>query len=290
MKNKVYRLILAASLPVMVQTASAQTLLTDNFTVTSGGDANNQLASRQTGTQAPSSYTDGGTGGGYQTGNGGTYVGQPGGAANSAYLLMYNGSSLYNNLAFNDSVLGGKALSVSFNIYQGIYNSQNSGDWTSFSIEANGTTPNPNTAGFGFLVEGQSGTTVNGLQVFNGSSQVTGGIPASVVSDGWTVVFSGDAAGTTSPFDGTTYVNLYNDSDPANGETGAGLVYSGQLTTALASGDQIGFHNFFPGFNESGIANLNIEATPEPATIALAGLGALSLMFFRHRKSVDQII
>jgi hypothetical protein len=197
---------------------------------------------------------------------------------------MYNGSSLYNNLAFNDSVLGGKALSVSFNIYQGIYNNQNAGDWTSFSIEANGTTPNPNNAGgFGFLVEGQTGTTVNGLQIFNGSTQV-GDVPGSVASDGWTVVFSGDAAGTTSPFDGVTYVNLYNDSDAANGETGAGLVYSGLLTTALASGDQIGFHNFFPGFNESGIANLDISAVPEPGTFALAGLGGVSVLLLRRRR------
>jgi hypothetical protein len=283
MKNTFLNTIIATAVLAGAQTLTAQTtILTDNFTVTSGGDVNNQLAGRQTGTQAVSGYTDAGQGGGNQTGNTGTYVGQPGGAGNSAYLLMYNGDALYNNLVLNSSLLGGQALSVSFNIYQGTYNGQPAGDWTSFSIELPGSVPNPNNAvGFGFLVQGNNGMQVfdNGNDVFDKANQNY------VTSDAWTVIFSGNAGGTGSPFGGTTYVQLYNNNDPANSETGLGLVYSGQLSTALADGEQIGWHNYNPGFNENGIANLDIVATPEPATVALAALGFTSLLIFRRRKS-----
>jgi uncharacterized membrane protein len=287
MKRTLYHLILAASLPVIVQTVSAQTtLLTDNFTSISPGDVNNELGAgqtRQTGTQAVSGYTDAGVGGGNQTGNYGTMVGQPGGASDGAYCLMYNGDALYNNLVLNNSLLGGHALSISFNIYQGTYNGQPATDWTSFSIETPGSTPNPNnSAGFGYLIRANGG-----LQVFdNGSSVGSFDTPGYITSDAWTVVFSGDAAGTTTPFGGTTYVQLYNNNDPANSMTGLGLVYSGQLSTALADGDQIGWHNLDPGFNENGIANLDIvTVVPEPSTYALLGAGLLSLLAFRRRLS-----
>jgi hypothetical protein len=251
--------IIATSVLAVAQTLTAQTtVLTDNFTVTSGGNVNSQLGSRQTGTYAVSGYTAGGTGGN-QTGNTGTYVGQPGGAGNSAYLLMYDGQWVYNDLAFNDAVVGGSALSISFNIYQGVHNNQNSNDWTSFSFGTGA--PAPNLAGqFGFLVEGGQG-----MQVFNGNSLALdrsdeSGYGGFVTSDAWTVILSGTAAGTGSPFDGTTYVKLYNNDDPSNSMTGLGLVWSGQLTTPLSSGDMIGFYDSppDPGWNENGIANLNV--------------------------------
>jgi hypothetical protein len=290
MKNTLYRLIIVVSLPVIAQTGFSQTtILTDNYIITGtqnlGNDANYQLGSgqtRQTGTQAGadgSLYTIFGN---TQTGNNSTYVGQPGGAANSAYLFLINGGGVNNNLTLNDSVLGGSgnALSVSFDIYQGTFNGQSGQAWTSFDIGTG--TPSPNQAGqFGFLVRGNGG-----VQVFNGGSGVgsfdTAGF---ATSDAWTVILSGTAGGTGSPFDGTTYVNLYNNNDPANSMTGLGLVESFQLTTALTSGDQVGFlDESDPGFNESGIANLDLAAVPEPGSMALAGLGGLSLLLFRRRK------
>jgi len=278
MKKTFLNVIVATSVLAVAQTVSAQTaILTDNFTVTSGGDANNQLSARQTGTEAPSSYSQGSiySGGGDQTGNGGTYVGQPGGAANSDYLLLYNGGWVQNDLAFNDTVDGGNALSISFNLYQGAYNGQPSTDWTSFSLGLGN--PAPNDAGnFGFLVQGNGG-----MQVFNGGSDVDNqsATVGYVTSDGWTVIVSGNANGTGSPFDGTTYVSLYNNSDPADSETGLGLVYTGQIN-ALSAGDEVGWLNYGSGYNESGIANLDIQAVPEPsaAMLGAGGLGLLALM------------
>ena len=97
MKHKLYRLLTAALLPAIVQAASAAVLLTDNFTVLPGGvnnqDVNQLLGSgRQTGPLASvssgffSTYPFGGDH--HQVGNTTTDVGQPGGAANSAYVLL----------------------------------------------------------------------------------------------------------------------------------------------------------------------------------------------------------
>src|ERR1700744_3398016 len=92
MKNALYRLLVAASLPVIVQTVSAQRniLLTDNFTVTANSnDPNSEISTgRQGGLDAVSLYTSygglfGDTGNQHQVGNTTTDVGQPGGMANS---------------------------------------------------------------------------------------------------------------------------------------------------------------------------------------------------------------
>jgi hypothetical protein len=164
MKNKLHSLIIADSLPVIVQTASAQTtILTDNFTVTIGGDANNQPATRQTGTQAGSSYIYGGQSN--QTGSS-TPVGQPSG---TPVLMMYDHGWVYNALAYNDTVLGGNnALSISFNLYQQVLDNQDPTAWTSFSFGRG--LPSPNQAGqFGFLVQGDQG-----MQVFDGNNLALG--------------------------------------------------------------------------------------------------------------------
>lgn len=283
---------IATSVLAVAQTVSAQTtILTDNFTVTpagagSGGAINSQLSTRQTGTAAPSTYSYNSSGQD-QVGNN-TYVGQPGGQSatgnlsaddNTDFLMLYNNGWVLNNLALNDTVDGGMALSISFNLYQGTFNGQGGTDWTSFSV---GTAAAPNDSGqFGFLVQGNGG-----IQIFNGGAKIstlaqdTAGY---AISDGWTVTLSGNAAGTTSPFDGTTYVLLYNNADPANGEdTGLGLVDSFELTTALTAGDEAGFLTVDGSgdFNEAGIANLDIAAVPEPSApvLAAAGLGLLALI------------
>ena len=286
MKKTLCHLIIAASLPVIVQTASAQTtILTDNFTVGSNGDANTDLGSRQTGTYAGSPYVYGDSygGTGSQTGNP-TLVGQPGGAANSNYLLMFNEGYVYNSLGFNDTVVGGNhALSISFNLYQQTLDSQDPTLWTSFSFGRG--EPSPNQAGqFGFLVQCNQG-----LWVFDGNNSALNQYNNAgfVTSDSWTVELSDTAGGTGSPFDGSTYVKLFNNNDPANGMTGLGLVWSGQLTTPLNADPQIGFLCFQgppnTAWNEAGVDNLNVVAAPEPSTYAML-VGGFAMLIGLRRK------
>jgi hypothetical protein len=92
MKSILYRLIIAASLAAIVQTAPATVFLSDNFTVTfNSQDVNQELAGRETGSLFPATYD--GWQIHHQVGNSGTDVGQPGGAPNSNYVLLaFNGT------------------------------------------------------------------------------------------------------------------------------------------------------------------------------------------------------
>lgn len=264
MKKILYHLIIASSLPILIQTVSAQTtILTDDFTVDQNVTQNPDymLASRQTGTQAPSGYTLFNNPN-QQLGNS-TDVGQPG--SNPNYLLLLNGGA-YNNLGFSDAVLGGNnPLSISFDLYSGLSGS----DWMSFQIgSVAGVTTGPNQTDFGFLVR----PNMSGLQVFNGTTAVVD-VGAGIVTDSlWTLTFTG-AGGIGSPFDGSTEVTAYN---------GVNLIYQGTLSTAFDStSDVFGFQSLGV---VGGIDNLNVAAVPEPGTMALAGLGGLSLLLLRRER------
>ena len=73
MKKTLYRLLLAVFVPIIIQTASAQVLLTDNSTVdANSNDPNFELGNgRQSGPQILSDYRS--NGGQHQVGNGGTH-------------------------------------------------------------------------------------------------------------------------------------------------------------------------------------------------------------------------
>jgi hypothetical protein len=259
----------AATLAYVPAINAQTTLLSDSFAV----DANNNNPNfeisngRQGGTQAASQYTYNGN---VQVGHTGVDFGQPGGAANGNFMLLAQGSWAYNNLALNDALLNGSPLSVSFNIYTGVYSGTSPGDWLSFAIGNFGTSGNPwpTSNNFGLIVH-QNG----GLDVFDGGTDVFSQGAGYVTSSAWTEVFSG-AGGTGSPLDGATQVSLYN---------GASLIDKFNLTTGLNSGDQLGFfaYNSMIG----GVGNLDIETTPEPTTLALAGLGLAALLVSRRRKS-----
>jgi hypothetical protein len=280
--KKTLILTISALLIAAAQTVTAQTtIITDNFTITGAGDANTQLSSRQTGTQAFQTYTENGN---VQTGNTGTNVGQPGAPGNSGYLLLANNAWAQLQLGFTDSIVNGSALNISFNLYTANPDPTVNGvDWLSFNI-GKFQTPSPNQTQFGFLV-----TKNQGLYVFNSTIQQTSGVPTSVTSDAWKVILSGTAGGTGSPFDGTTFVQLYNLDDPAKSETGLGLVYSGQLTNPLGgasdsgsgrNGDYIGWYAY--NTSVSGVGNLTVVTTPTPepsvAMLLPAGLGLLALV------------
>jgi hypothetical protein len=262
--------IISTSLLLAARTVTAQTtLLSDNFTVDANqNNPNYEIANgRQGGSQATSLYTSSGN---VQVGHTGVDFGQPGGAGNGNFLLLAQNAWAYNDLGLNDSLLNGGALSVSFNLYTGVYSGTSAGDWLSFAVGNFGASGNPwpTSNQFGLIVH-QNG----GLDVINGSSDVFSQGAGYVTGSAWTAVFSG-AGGSGSPFDGTTQLSLYN---------GASLIDQFNLSSGLTSGDQVGFYAY--GSMIGGVGDLSVVATPEPSTLALAGLGFSGLWFLRRRLS-----
>lgn len=264
MKLTLNRIAIVASLLVATQTISAQVLLTDDFTVSANqNDPNFDIATgRQTGTQATSSYTVFGSQ--HQVGNNSTDVGQPGGVANSNFLLLAFTSAVQNNLNINNTLMAGQPLTINFDLYAKGQGTFDPTDWVSFTLRPAGNAGPVAGSGFGMLVRDNGG-----VQMFNNGGNIsgTGGFdtPGYSVSDSWSFTFS-DTAGTGSPFSGNgtqfTFVN------GANSGTFA-------LASEFGTGAdlQVGFFNQNNVFG--GIDNLSIVAVPEPSTIALVGLGLL---------------
>jgi len=270
MKHKLYRLLTAALLPAIVQAASAAVLLTDNFTVLPGGvnnqDVNQLLGSgRQTGPLASvssgffSTYTFGGDH--HQIGNTTTDVGQPGGAANSAYVLLaFGGGTFQSDLDIAKVSTG--PLTIEVDMYNNGSNPGGGADtqWVALTLGVPGNTgPNSGGAGeFGFLKRANGG-----VQVFQSGSDITSGaldVVGTATDDHWTVTFT-DTAGTGSAFTGNgSKVTLQN---------GATVLGTYALNQLKSSGLRLGFkcdNNRF-----AGIANLKISGTL-PAAPALAVL------------------
>ena len=253
-----------------VQAINAQTtLLSDNFTVDANvANPNYEISNgRQGGSQATSQYTYNGN---VQVGHTGVDFGQPGGAANGNFMLLAQGSWAYNDLALNDSMLSGNALSVNFSLYTGVYSGTSAGDWMAFTVGNFGTSGNPwpTSNQFGLIVH-QNGA----LDVFDGSTDVFSQGAGYVSGTDWKAVFSG-AGGTGSPLDGATHVSLYN---------GASLIDQFNLTTGLSSGDQVGFYAYNSMIG--GVGALNVAAVPEPSTFAMASVGLGALLMFRRRQA-----
>jgi hypothetical protein len=106
MKKNFCRLVLAASLPLIIQTTSGQVLLTDNFTIdANSNDPNFELGNgRRSGTQFLSDFRS--NGGQHQVGNAGTFVGQPGGATNSNHLLLAGNGGVQNKTDISSAATG----------------------------------------------------------------------------------------------------------------------------------------------------------------------------------------
>ena len=261
MKKTFCRLLIAVSLPVIIQTASAQVLLTDNFTVDANQtDPNFEIGNgRQGGTAAPSLYTA------YQTFDwnhqvgSSTDVGQPGGSANANYLLLALDGAVQNN--FNISTAATGPLSISFDLY---ITRGHSGDWGAFTLEPAGTYPWPvvGANSFGFLSRN-----TGGMQVFDGTGNITplgwdttGHNPSSH----WTLIFT-DTAGTGSAFNGNGSQVTF-----MNGTTRLGTVTLNQLDTSTI---ELGFRaqNNGDGGNLPiiGVDNLSVAPSLPPAWLPL---------------------
>ena len=268
-KWKIAASLVCLALLAFISTASAAVLLTDNFTVLPGGvnnqDINQLLGSgRQTGPLASvssgffSTYTFGGND--HQVGNTTTDVGQPGGAANSAYVLLAGaGGTFQSDLDIANVSTG--PLTIEVDMYN---NGSNPGggldtQWVALTLGVPGNT-GPNSGGsgeFGFLKRANGGVQVfqNGSDIASGALDVVG----LATADHWTVTFDNGSGG--SAFNGTgSRVVIQN---------GATVLGTYTLNQLKSSGLRLGFKCDNDRF--AGIANLKISGTL-PAAPALAVL------------------
>jgi hypothetical protein len=263
MKKTLYRLIIAALLPAIVQTASATVLFSDNFNINAAlpgynsdnnQDLNFDFADRQAGPLAPATYT--GNGGQHQVGNTGTYVGQPGGAAayGGGYLLMAFNGDCQSDL--NIAAVSAGPLTIEFDLFE---QTNSSTEWGAFSLRAPGSAfPVAGATEFGFLRRHNGG-----VQVFqNGSVAGTGSWDTGnfALDPHWKLIFT-DTTGTGSAFVGNgSQVTMI------NGTTTLGTLTLGQLQR---SGLKLGFNASGPTDPNAGgifgLDNLAISGTP-PAT------------------------
>ena len=255
MKNPFYPLLIAALLPVIVQTASAQTYLTDDFAVLpgdSGDDANLDITDgRQGGVDAISYYTNYDTGNtwNHQIGNSNTSVGQPASVGGN-YLLLAQFGAVQNNLNISTTATG--PLAIGFNLYV-TGSSGASTYWGAFTLQAAGTYPFPivNSGEFGFLSR-KSG----GIHLWDGAGDIT---PAGwdtagfATSSYWTLIFS-DSSGAGSAFNGNgSQVTIKN-----------GVYTLGTFT--------------LPQLNTSDIeAGFRSDDEGDPANLLIAGVNNLSV-------------
>jgi len=261
MKPTWHRLLLAVALPVLIQTASAQVLLTDDFTVdANSNDPNFELGNgRQSGTQALSDYRS--NGGQHQVGNPGTFVGQPGGATNSNYLLLAISGGVQNKTDVAQAATG--PLVVSFDMYfhsDGNAHGGDPTDWGSFCLNDNNNNGFPvvGTSGeFGFLTRYNGG-----IQLFqNGGSITPSGwdTPGFALADHWVFTFT-DTAGTGSAFVGNgSQVTI------VNGTTTLGTILLSQLNSS----------GLYPSFDQNanmfvGLDHLSVAVVPPTITTNLS--------------------
>jgi len=251
MKKTLYSLIAAASLPVMIQTASGDVLLTDNFAVSSNSqNVNQEIATRQTGPLAPAFYT--GVQIHHQVGNTTTDVGQPGAPSNGNYVLLAFDGCFFSNLAIDALAAG--PLTNEFDMYVGGTSSPSTDptSWVACALRHPGNHDYFPVAGngeFGFLARNNGG-----MQVFQNNGSITPGgwdTPGFAPSSHWTLIFS-DTAGTGSAFNGNgSQVTMI------NGTTVLGTVALSQLDSA---GLRLGWRD--AGNRFGGISNLKFSGTP----------------------------
>lgn len=255
MKKTLFRLILAASLPVIIQTASADVLLTDNFQVSSNSqNVNQELATRQTGPLAPAPYT--GWQIQHQVGNTTTDIGQPGGATNSNYVLLAFDGAFFSDVNIASVATG--PVTIEFDMYlHGANNpSTDPTSWVACSLRSPGDMfPVCGAGEFAFLVRANGG--VQAFQNGDGGANTPAGWDTAgfAPADHWKLIFS-DSAGIGSAFNGNgSQVTMI------NGTTTLGTIPLGQLNSA---GLRLGFRD--TGNRFGGIANFSISGTPAVLT------------------------
>jgi hypothetical protein len=115
-----------------------------------------------------------------------------------------------------------------------------------------------------FSMLGQIGDDANGAGFVSG----TGSIPSSTVTDGTVVQM--EILAWYDPTGTTTFMEAYNG--------GNNVGWSAPISIRLISGVDTA------GQDITAMQGFSVQPVPEPATFALAGLGAAALMIFRRRK------
>jgi hypothetical protein len=279
--KKFSQILLAVSLPALVQTASAVVLFTDNFDVNTGSyilppnegtglGPNHEAANpgRQGGTLATPTlgYTFQGNA---QVGNLTTLApnSNAGSLAGDEMLLAFGASATIN---FNFAAFG-TPIEITFD---GLPNAETDlTNWFSFMVSENTGTQfvNNSSVDFGILFRANGGT-----QYFtDGANATTGAQGPSVGQNLWEdyrIVLS-DAAGTGSAFGtGSSRVDYYQ---------------NGALLGTVAVSDPFTAGQGYFGFGGGGLAgidNIAITSVPEPMGTVLLSAG-LGLMMFRRRRA-----
>ena len=251
MRNTLVKSIAISTAALFIQTASAQVLLTDDFTVNANSnDPNFELTNgRQSGPLAPVRYT--GWQNQHQVGNTTTDVGQPGGATNGNFVLLAFDGCFYSDLDIASVATG--PVTIDFDMYlTGANNpSTDPTTWAAFTLSANlanASWPIVGAGEFGFLAR------VNGGAIAwqNGNPLTDWDTPGLTTSTHWTFIFS-DPSGTNSAFNGNgSQVTVIN-----GGTNNLGALPLSQLDSA---GLRIGFRDL--GNRFAGIANLSVTGTP----------------------------
>jgi hypothetical protein len=260
MKIKPFRkmwVIIGASLPLIIQTASATVLFSDNFNIGTGGNSdgnrnlNFDLADRQGGTLAPATYD--GWSEHYQVGNTGTDVGQPGGYAayGGGYVLVAYSGSFFSDL--DVATISSGPLTFEFDMFQP---TGTSSDWAAFSLRFPGDSSPMDQAGeFGFLRRLNGGMQMfqSGTNIAPGSWDTSGFAPATH----WKLIFT-DTAGTGSAFVGNgSQVTIIN-----------GTAWTNTIPLSQLNSKNLRF-GWTTSHNSDafcGIDNLVVSGTPAPAS------------------------
>lgn len=241
-----------AALLGIINSASADVLLSDNFNFVSAGsqDLNQDLAVRQTGPLALTTYTGGQDH--HQVNNTTTDVGQPGAPGYGGYVLTALNGNWQSDLDIAGISTG--TLTIEFDMYE-LTNS--STEWGACSLRAPGTAfPVAAADEFGFLRRRNGG-----MQVFqNGNVSGTAAWDTAnfALDPHWKLIFT-DTAGTGSAFNGNgSKVTMI------NGTAWTNTLTLGQLKRNI----KLGWNASGSGF--AGIDNLVVSGTRPDVSVVTA--------------------
>jgi len=280
MKTPLYRLIIAASLPVIAQTASAQTLFSDNFngitapsgypaTPATGANFELNIPGRIGGSltlPAGANYINGFfTDGNEQLGNPNTLT--PDNLDDNVVgdnLLLANNASDVINYDFS-GINAPLAINFNGNVDGGGDGSQ----WLSFMINTATGTPFIVNSVAGILFRQNGGTEIwnNGNNLGDGP----GTAPGNNVWQSYEIILSG-SNGTGSAFNGNGSLMAFY----ANG-----VLLGTQSLAQLTAGE--GYLGFGSDSQIVGIDDIQVSAVPEPGTYGIMGGGLLSVLALRRR-------